>query len=186
MSSSGTRILSRREIYSSPWIRLIEKNVQFAGAERTEIYHNLDLSDYVTVIARTPGGLIPIVYQYRPAVEKYTWELPAGLRENGEDPEKTCRRELLEETGLKAESIRHLGAFYADTGRLNVPLHAYYVEASEPDPDFVPKEEIKVRFVTEEELKNLIFSGEFRLISHIAVFLLLGLCEAHNLEKREI
>ena len=175
MFSSGTRILSRREIYASPWIRLIEKSVQFTGIEKIEIYHNLDLPDYVTIVARTPGGLIPIVYQYRPAVEQYTWELPAGLRENGEDPQKTCRRELLEETGLKTESIRHLGAFYADTGRLNAPLHAFYVEASEPDPDFVPKEDLEVKFVTEEELRDLIFSGGFRLISHVAVFLLLGL-----------
>ena len=183
MALSKQKILSRIEIYSSPWIKLIEKKVSFIEEERTEIYHNLELPDYVAVIARTPSGLIPIVCQYRPAVEKYTWELPAGIRENGEDPEQTCRRELLEETGLRAESIRHLGTFYADTGRLDNPLHAYYVEASEHDPDFIPKENLKVMFVTEKKLKSLIFSGDFKLISHVAVYLLFGLCENHNQEK---
>ena len=36
--------------------------------------------------------------QYRPALEAFTWELPAGLVDPGEDPAETCRRELMEET----------------------------------------------------------------------------------------
>ena len=34
----------------------------------------------------TPDGRIPIVRQYRPAIEAFTWELPAGLVERGEEP----------------------------------------------------------------------------------------------------
>ena len=55
------------------------------------------------------SGKIPIVRQYRPALEGIRWELPAGLVEPGEDPAESCRRELLEETGLTARAIHASG-----------------------------------------------------------------------------
>ena len=47
--------------------------------------------------------------QYRPALEAFTWELPAGLVDPGEDPPRGCRRELLEETGYLTRMIHPLG-----------------------------------------------------------------------------
>ena len=55
------------------------------------------------------GGKIPIVRQYRPAIEAFSWELPAGLVDPGESPAEGCRRELLEETGLTVRAIHRLG-----------------------------------------------------------------------------
>ncbi len=85
MSSDGqegsARIVSRSEMYVSPWVRLVTKEVEFFSGQRPETYHALSQADYVTVFAVTRSGLIPIVRQYRPAVEAYTWELPAGLAE---------------------------------------------------------------------------------------------------------
>ena len=49
-----------------------------------------------------PGGLEVLgVSQSRPAIDQETWELPAGLIDEGETPEEAAGRELLEETGLK-------------------------------------------------------------------------------------
>ena len=42
----------------------------------------------------TPAGKIPIVRQFRPAIEDFAWELPAGLVEPGEKPMDCARREL--------------------------------------------------------------------------------------------
>jgi len=39
------------------------------------------------------------------------WALPGGFVEDDEDLETACRRELTEETGLDAESLKQLGAF---------------------------------------------------------------------------
>ncbi len=85
-------ITGRRETRVSPWVRLVEKTVEFARGAQPETYHCLAQADYVAILAQTPDGLIPIVRQYRPAVEAYTWELPAGLVDPGEDPTETCRR----------------------------------------------------------------------------------------------
>ena len=166
------RILLRTETRVSPWVCIVSKEVQFAPDLQTETYHSLAQADYIAILAQTHNGLIPLVRQYRPAVEEYTWELPAGLLEQGEAPEDACRRELKEETGLDAESITHLGSYYADTGRLENRLHAFFVQTSNPDPEFVPEPGISIDFVNAQTLRNYILSGKFRQQLHLGLLAL--------------
>lgn len=166
---STARILARRETRVSPWVRLVEKEVEFAPGQPAEKYHFLAPRDYIGILARTPSGLFPIVRQFRPAVESCTWELPAGLLEADEDPEQTCRRELREETGLEAKTVIHLGSFFADTGRLENKQHAYFVETGEPNPTFVPEPGMTISYVSFDQLKGLVRSGAFGLQLHIGI-----------------
>src|SRR2546425_6723543 len=71
---AAPRIISRAETSLSPWVRIVEKEVLFGPGSETQQYHSLRVSDYVAILARTPSGLIPIVRQYRPAIEACTWE----------------------------------------------------------------------------------------------------------------
>lgn len=174
------RILKRSETILSPWVRLVTKEVEFSPGQPVEIYHCVAPPDYITILAETPGKLIPIVRQYRPAIETYTWELPAGLLKEGEDPVQGCIRELKEETGLTAESVTYLGQYYPDTGRLENSLHLCHIKTSEPDPSFVPESGMKTNYVSMNELKDLIRSGEFKHQLHIAAITLL---ELHHIEK---
>ena len=87
-------------------MQIIEREVEFAPGAKPELYHAVGQQDY-TIVARTPDGQIPIVRQYRPALERFTWELPARLVDKGEAPEVCCRRKLLEET-FPARSVQSL------------------------------------------------------------------------------
>jgi ADP-ribose pyrophosphatase len=167
----SARLLVRRETPISQWLRIVRKEVQFQAWGPVEIYHCLGQADYVAVAAITGNGLVPLVRQYRPAVEAYTWELPAGLVDEGETPETTCRRELREETGVTAESVTYLGSYYADTGRLENRLHAFYVRASNPDPSFTPEPNVEVDYVSLERLRQMIRSRAFRHQLHLGVLL---------------
>ena len=52
---------------------------------------------------------ILLVRQYRPALERYTLELPAGSRDSKEEDTRVCaERELFEETGYKAGKMKKL------------------------------------------------------------------------------
>jgi ADP-ribose pyrophosphatase len=172
VADSPARIVSRREIVISPWVRLSEKRVQFAPGQTEQVYHSVALADYITILAQTPDGRIPIVRQFRPAVEQYTWELPAGLVDAGESPEEACRRELKEETGLTVVAITPLGTAFPDTGRLENRMHAFYVEASGPESDFEPEPGMMIDYVTLPDLKARIRAGDFHLQLHIGVVLL--------------
>ena len=111
--SDWPKIKSRRTTKVSPWMEIIEREVEFAAGANPELYHAVGQQDYIAIVARTPDGKIPIVRQYRPALERFTWELPAGLVDKGETAADTCRRELLEETGFPAKAVHELGSLCA-------------------------------------------------------------------------
>ena len=57
----------------------------------------------VAVVAIDDAEQVLLVHQYRPAVDRWVLELPAGTRDVvDEPPEKTARRELAEEVGVAA------------------------------------------------------------------------------------
>jgi len=172
---TSARILTRTQTRLSPWLHVVRKEVEFAPGKEVEVYHCVAQPDYVAILAKTSSGLIPLVRQYRPAVEAYTWELPAGLLEEGECPEDACRRELKEETGLIAKRVDSLGCYYPDTGRLENRLHAFFVFASDPDPQFLPEPGMSVSFVNAQELRNSILSGNFRHQLHLGLFAIASL-----------
>lgn len=59
----------------------------------------------VAIVAMDDDHNIPMVYQYRHAVGRRLWELPAGLLDiAGEPPHRTAARELMEEVGLQAKT----------------------------------------------------------------------------------
>jgi ADP-ribose pyrophosphatase len=70
----------------------------------------------VGVLARSPSGSFLLVRQFRKAVESEILEIVAGMREPGESPEVTARRELEEETGCQVTSLQHLGRCFASPG----------------------------------------------------------------------
>src|SRR2546430_6648823 len=123
------RIRSRRTTEVSPWVSLIAREVEFSRGAAPQVYHAVEQPDYISIVALTRSGKIPIVRQYRPALEAHAWELPAGLVDPGEDPADGCRRELLEETGFTARAVHALGENSACTGRLNNPIHNFFVAA---------------------------------------------------------
>lgn len=169
------KITGRRTTKISPWMTVIERAVEFAPGASPELYHAVAQQDYIAIVAMTPEGLIPVVRQYRPALEAFTWELPAGLVDVGEEPAATCARELREETGLVARHIHALGTYAPCTARLSNRVHSFFVETG-PSADAASSEPgIAVRLVTPGGLGKLIASGEFTLQLHVGALLLAGL-----------
>ncbi len=167
---SFPKILSRTRTRLSPWVEVIEKLVQFEPGKAAEAYHFMSQAPYIGVLARTPDGRIALVRQFRPAVEAFTWEFPAGTIDPGESPEQTARRELLEETGLETLELVHLGEFYPDTGRLQILSHMFYARTGAPPDAFAGEPGLTVRYVTHNELKGMIAAGEFRYLGHLALY----------------
>src|ERR687891_53180 len=88
----------------------------------------LEKPDSVIVVA-VDGSEIVVVRQSRAGASAVTVELPAGSIEDGESPEETAARELLEECGLAAAAWRPLGSFWAAPDYATEYVHAF--EATE-------------------------------------------------------
>ena len=105
----------------------------------------------VGVVPIDSEGFVYLVKQYRYPFSKITTEIPAGkLDEKGEEPESAGRRELMEETGLRAEKFSFLGSIYASPGFCDEEIYLYLAEGlaqgeSDPDEDeFVDVERIHI------------------------------------------
>jgi ADP-ribose pyrophosphatase len=166
------RIRLRRTTAVSPWVSIIAREVEFARGEAPQVYHAVGQADYIAIVALTANGKIPIVRQYRPAIEAFAWELPAGLVDPGEKPIDCCRRELMEETGLTARTVHALGENRPCTGRFSNRIHNFFVAAGARVAKFEPEPGLTVKLVSPAELTRLITRGEFVSQLHIGTLLL--------------
>jgi 8-oxo-dGTP pyrophosphatase MutT (NUDIX family) len=59
----------------------------------------------VAIAALDDQDRLVMIYQYRPAIGRRIWEMPAGLLDGGtdEEPVEAARRELVEEVGVEAD-----------------------------------------------------------------------------------
>jgi len=161
------KVTGRRVTEVSPLVDLIERRVSLTANGATETYHSLGQPDYLAVVAQTPSGHIPIVRQFRPALERFTWELPAGYVDADEAPADGARRQLLKTTGYPALTLHALGTTAPCTGRFSNWLHSFYVTTSERATEYQPDHGLEVRLVELPELTELIASGEFVSQLHI-------------------
>ncbi|MGH6728098.1 MAG: NUDIX hydrolase [Pseudolabrys sp.] len=175
MAGDWPKIKARRTTTISEWMAIVERDVEFAVGAPAETYHAVGQRDYVAVVAMTPDGKIPIVRQYRPALERFTWELPAGLLDEREAAADCCRRELMEETGYPARAIHPLGTTAPCSGRLSNYLHSFFVETDVRNDEHRIEAGIELKLVTPAELAALILSGEFMSQLHIGTVLLAGM-----------
>lgn len=73
----------------------------------------------VTIIALTEDNKLVLVRQFRTAAGEVLLELPAGVPFKGEKGEETARRELEEETGYRAKSIKKVYEGFSSPGYSN-------------------------------------------------------------------
>lgn len=123
------------------------------------IHEYLILPDVAAVVAETPEGIV-LVEQFRPALGRRILELPAGRLHRGEDSVEGARRELQEETGYVAGTMRLLTRFIPSVGLSRHKVHLYYTK----DPvmgetNWDPTEEIVVTTVPVSEVPAMLYDG---------------------------
>jgi 8-oxo-dGTP pyrophosphatase MutT (NUDIX family) len=163
----STRIVERRSRALSKWVSLVDVVVRDRNGT-DELYHGMELADYVVMCARTSSGLFPVVRQFRPIVGTETLEFPGGMLEVGEAASDTAAREVKEETGLTVQRLVPLGSYWTDTGRLTNKTHGFFAEVGDLD-DRTAKAELDVSFFTGPELEAAIDDGRLGFL-HAGIY----------------
>ena len=89
----------------------------------------------VAVVAVTDDGTVVLVRQYRPAVDRWLLEVPAGTCDvEGEPPERTATRELGEEVGYRADRLTHLTSTAVTPGFCDEIAHVFLATGLHPVP----------------------------------------------------
>ncbi len=153
-------LVSRRPVYDGRLLHVYEDEVRLPDGHqaRREIVHHRGA---VAIVATVSAGGILLVRQWRHACEGALWEIPAGTRNEGEDPAVTARRELQEETGYTAAGWRALGEACVSPGYSREILWFFRAEglsegAAATDPD----ELLDVRIFQPGELAELVRTGQ--------------------------
>lgn len=117
----------------------------------------------VTIVPMVDAGHVCLIRNYRIAVEQTLIELPAGTLEPNEPPEHTAARELIEETGYRAQRLEKLHAFYLSPGVMDERMHLYLAEGLESvGTAREPGEQIENLIVPWSDAINMIFRGEIQ------------------------
>lgn len=123
----------------------------------------------------TPEGKLVLVRQYRFTVQGRLLEFPAGTVESHEDPAKTIKREIEEETGYRAGSWRSLGKFPLAPGYSDEYIYAFLardLQKLETPPQQDDDEDMEVILMSPQELEEAILAGEPIDAKSIASFFL--------------
>ena len=127
----------------------------------------------VVILPVKADGRLVLIRNYRIAVDDHLWEIPAGKLERGEEPLDAAGRELREETGYTARSIRKLGAFHTSPGFADELIHAYVAEQLEfVGQALEPGEEIEVEELDRAEVLAMIADGRIHDGKTMAVVLM--------------
>lgn len=102
------RTLRTRPVYENPWISVREDEVVRPDGN-PGIYGVVHYKNTAVGVLPVEDGHVYLVGQYRYPLERYSWEIPEGGCPEGEKPLQAARRELREETGLRAERWEKLG-----------------------------------------------------------------------------
>ncbi len=149
-----------RRIYEGRVVNLRVDAIEYANGYRSDV-EVVEHRGGIAVIAMPAPRAIVLVHQYRPAIGRAMWEVPAGKLELGEDPLTCATRELVEETGYRAQRLRQLWTFYTAPGFCTELLHLFVAEgltAGKPSPE--ESEQIEVRTFDVDEAWQLVTRGE--------------------------
>lgn len=178
------RVLSSRTLYEDPWVRLRGDECETAGGTILGAYHVLEYSDWSHVVAIDAEDHVILVRQYRHGAGIVSLELPGGMIDKGEtDPAAAAARELMEETGYRAPSIRHVLTLSPNTATHANRMHVALAEDVKPTgtQDLDGSEAIEIVRVPVAEAVRLAMTGGIVQAMHVAA-LLAGLNAAGRLK----
>jgi len=135
-----------------------------------------DGTEFDLEIIRHPGAaaIVPVISdrdaedptvllleQYRYAAGGTIWEIPAGVLEPGEDPIDCAKRELLEETGARADKIEHLTTVFTTPGFTDEMIHLFLATGiTVGEPSHEQDEFIQVKARPLSDALQMIRDGE--------------------------
>ncbi|WP_299512348.1 NUDIX hydrolase [Mucilaginibacter sp.] len=155
------QILAEKQVYDNAWINLTEYQV-INPSGNPGIYGKVHFKNRAIGIVPLDDDMNTyLVGQYRFALNEYSWEIPEGGGPLNDDPLAAAKRELLEETGLKAAKwaeVQRMHLSNSVSDELCIIYVARCLEQFEAEPE--ETEQLLVKKVPFEEVYRMVCAGE--------------------------
>jgi ADP-ribose pyrophosphatase len=122
-------LISAERLYTGRIVNLDLDTVRFPDGStgRLEMLRHPGASAVVPLLDPVdhPDPRVVLIRQFRHAAEDFIWEVPAGRLDAGETPEQCAARELEEEVGMRAGTLRRLTTIYTTPGFTDERIHLF-------------------------------------------------------------
>ncbi|MFA5337067.1 MAG: NUDIX hydrolase [Candidatus Omnitrophota bacterium] len=136
-------------------------------------------------IVKHPGAVLIVPFlgknkiimlrQFRPVINTYIFELPAGTLEKGESPAVCARREIIEETGFRSDKLVKLGLIFPVPGYSTEKIFIYKAQNLIKTKQLHQKDEVIEIFVfTKRQIQKMLKEGKIIDAKTICGFALCG------------
>ena len=115
MADIPIRQVATKTIYRGRVVRLTQDTFK-TGDGKSFRRETLRHPASVVIVPIAKNGGVVLIRQFRHALKRYIYEIPAGTSEAGEPLLRCARRELAEETGFQAKRWKRLYEFYPAPG----------------------------------------------------------------------
>ena len=141
-----------------PWMTARKDHVRLPSGVENPEYWVLEYPTWINVIALTTDGRMVMERQYRHGLGRTGWEIPAGVVEQGEEPEQAARRELMEETGFGGGRWTLLTTLSPNASACSNLSYSFLAEGVErlDGQHLEPTEDIVVHLLTLDEVRRIL------------------------------
>lgn len=151
---------SSERVFTCPFIK-VDKAIFTDNLGYRDEFYSLPFSDWVHVIPRFSDGRILMITQYRFGTQQESLEFPGGQIDSGDSQLDAARKELLQETGYKSDSILYTGWTYPNPAIQSNKCHFYLADniVKIADQDLEPAEDISMHIFSESHIDELFSRG---------------------------
>lgn len=154
------KITSSKEVYRCGLFGVTEDEAEDSTGwkiQRSVVRHR----GSAVMMAVDAKNRVMLVRQYRLPANQYLWELPAGKIDDGETVAQAAKRELIEETGLRAKKWKKLVSFFPSPGYVEEKMTIFLAtDLTQGDAQPMEDERIETRWFTKKELRELITANK--------------------------
>jgi len=158
--------------YDNNWISLTEHQVINPSGGKG-IYGEVHFKNYaIGILALDEEYNTWLVGQYRYPMKAYSWEIPEGGGPLDEEPLESARRELLEETGMSAETwieIQRMHLSNSVSDELSIIYVARNLIQGIPMPE--ETEQLEIKKISFETAYDMVIKGEITDSMSVATIL---------------
>ena len=162
--------LSSEYLVRAPWAVLRKDKCRMPNGHIVPDYYVLEYPDWVNMVALTADNRFILVRQYRHGVQQSVLEVPGGVIDPGENAPEAARREMLEETGYRFDTIEEISTLFPNpatsTNKTTTYLLTGGMKVQEQDLD--EQEDIEVILASPAEVKQWLLDNQFGQALHTA------------------